>query len=93
MENNSGMKAVHNRVLVRVDSTVKSKGGILLSIPAANPYATIVDIGPDAFKDWINPPEVGDTIMKVQSIEVKSVSDDEKYYVVTDTDIVTVVTV
>jgi co-chaperonin GroES (HSP10) len=89
--NNSNYTAVHNRVLLRAEANVKSKGGILLPNESTDKEAVIVDIGPDAFKDWLTPPKVGDKVLHFGATEVKTGPDREKYYITEDEKIAVVV--
>lgn len=70
--NNSGIKPVFDKVLVKPDEVeVKSKGGIILPEQTrdkekhARMEGTLIAVGANAFTEsaWLEPPRVGDKIL------------------------------
>jgi co-chaperonin GroES (HSP10) len=91
------IRAVGHRVLVKPFEVEKeSKGGIVMVLDedrefAAQEYGTIVDIGPDAWKDFTGEPwaNIGDNIIysRYGGKIVREPNSHEKYVILNDEDV------
>jgi co-chaperonin GroES (HSP10) len=85
--NQSGMHPYQRYVLLRADAPKNhTKGGVLLtSEQHDDKSAVIVEVGPDAFRDWTGPfPTVGDRVLHFGAIEITRGPDGEKYWLCVD---------
>lgn len=93
--NNSGIRPVDLRALVRLDPVAeKTKSGIILPDSAtekqryATQKATLIAIGQSCFAEWIEKPEAGARILIAQySGTLIKGADGEEYRIINDTDI------
>lgn len=82
--NNSGFKALGNRVILREDTIGESAGGIILPNGQKMPYKLLVDIGEDAFKDYTVKPKIGQKVLHTTAYPLGVVGPDDESYFVTE---------
>lgn len=100
-KNESGMRPVEYKVLVKLDPTEeKTAGGIIIPEQRqernqmAETYATLIEVGGNAFEDWKPPiPKPGDRILisKYAGQTPKAGDTDDLYRLCVDKDVVAVV--
>lgn len=79
------MLPVHKYVLLRTNPPSKlTKGGVHLVNEKPDTTAVIVEIGPDAFEGWYNPPKLGDRVLHFGAIAVGDDPDGGGYYLALD---------